>query len=78
MRQGIFGRSLAVLGILTGGIGVVCEALRPVIGPAYLVYGLLLPLWFLVAGVRLLRIGALVTDAGHGSRRGAGARGGSR
>lgn len=32
------------------------EALRPVIGPAYMIYGLLLPTWFALVGWRLFRI----------------------
>jgi hypothetical protein len=55
MREQIFGRSLAVLGVVTGALGIVSEALRPAIGPAYLVYGLLLPTWFALVGLRLTR-----------------------
>ncbi|MGB3955585.1 MAG: hypothetical protein WBL05_09975 [Brooklawnia sp.] len=56
MRNTVFGRAVGTLGIVTGAVGVVCEALRPVIGEVYLVYGLLLPAWFLLVGLRLLRI----------------------
>lgn len=55
MRQRGYGTRLAVLGILTGAIGLVSEALSPVIGPAYLVYGLLLPTWFGWVACKLLR-----------------------
>jgi hypothetical protein len=55
MRRGVFGRLNAILGILTGGVGIVSEAFRPLIGPTYLVYGLLLPIWFAMVGWRLLR-----------------------
>ncbi|BEH02273.1 hypothetical protein brsh051_15540 [Brooklawnia propionicigenes] len=58
MWQGLFGRALAVVGLFAGVLGVVSEALRPLIGPAYLVYGLLLPLWFAWVGWKLLKIGA--------------------
>jgi hypothetical protein len=34
----------------------VSEALRPVIGPAYLLYGLLLPIWFGLVGWKLLHL----------------------
>lgn len=57
MRGGVFGRTTAIIGIITGAAGIVCEALRPVIGPAYLLYGLLLPIWFAIAGAQLIRIG---------------------
>ena len=55
MRQRGYGTRLAVLGILTGAIGLVSEALRPVIGPGYLIYGLLLPTWFGWVAWKLLR-----------------------
>lgn len=57
MGRSDFGRALAVLGVLTGAIGIFSEALRPMIGPAYLLYGLLLPLWFALVGRTLLRLG---------------------
>ena len=53
---GGWGRALAVVGMATGGIGVVSEALRPLIGSVYLVYGLLLPIWFGWIGWQLLTI----------------------
>ena len=55
MREQPFGRSLAVLGVVTGVLGIISEALRPVIGPAYLVYGLLLPTWFALVGLGLMK-----------------------
>ena len=57
MGRSEFGRVLAVLGVITGAIGVFSEALRPMIGSAYLLYGLLLPAWFALVGYRLLRLG---------------------
>ncbi|HET9646795.1 MAG TPA: hypothetical protein VFP34_01010 [Microlunatus sp.] len=57
MGRSEFGRALAVMGICTGVIGIVSEALRPMIGPAYLLYGLLLPAWFALVGRTLLRLG---------------------
>lgn len=53
MRAEPFGRSVVVLGVVTGVLGIVSEALRPLIGPGYLAYGLLLPAWFAVVGWRL-------------------------
>jgi hypothetical protein len=56
MRRGSFGTRVAVLGLVTGALGIVSETLRPMIGPAYLLYGLLLPAWFAMVGWKLLRI----------------------
>ncbi len=61
MARTQFGRFLAVLGVLTGVVGIVSEALRPLMGPGYLLYGLLLPTWFALVGWKLLRH---VTTAG--------------
>lgn len=61
MARTQFGRFLAVLGVLTGVVGIVSEALRPLMGPWYLLYGLLLPTWFALVGWKLLRH---VTTAG--------------
>jgi hypothetical protein len=57
MGRSEFGRVLAVIGVLTGAIGILSEALRPMIGLAYLPYGLLLPAWFVLVGRTLLRLG---------------------
>ena len=40
----------------TGALGIVSETLRPLIGPAYLLYGLLLPAWFVMVGVKLFSL----------------------
>lgn len=56
MLRGIFGRNAAILGIATGAVGIVFEALRPLIGFAYSLYGLLLLAWFVVVGWRLFRL----------------------
>ncbi|MEU4689958.1 hypothetical protein [Actinoplanes sp. NPDC023714] len=51
MRRGPFAAGLAWLGIATGTIGMVAELLRPVLGWAYAVYGLLLFGWLIgIAG----------------------------
>jgi hypothetical protein len=55
--RGYFGHAVAALGVLTGSLGILSEALRPLIGPAYLLYGLLLPTWFALVGWKLLRLG---------------------
>ena len=56
MLRGVFPRGVAYLGIATGALGLVSEALRPMLGPAYLVYGLLLFAWFLASGWALYRL----------------------
>lgn len=56
MRKGFFGRSVTVIGVVTGVVGIVSEAFRPMIGPTYLIYGLLLPAWFVLVGLGLLRL----------------------
>ncbi len=57
MGRSDFGRVLAVLGMVTGAVGIVSEVFRPVLGPAYLLYGLLLPVWFALVGRSLWRLG---------------------
>lgn len=56
MRRGDYPRGVAWLGIVAGALGMVSEAFRPLLGGAYAVYGLLLPVWFAAVGIRLLRI----------------------
>ncbi len=65
MLRGIFHRGVAYLGIATGAIGVFSEALRPMLGLGYLVYGLLLFAWFIAIGWSLFR---LAGDEGTGPR----------
>ena len=55
MWRGAFPRWMAVVGVVAGAVGIVSEALRPVIGSAYMLYGLLLPLWFALVGWWLRR-----------------------
>lgn len=57
MRKAGFGTALAVLGIVTGALGIVAEVLRPMLGAGYAVYGLLLPVWFGWVGWNLMRLG---------------------
>ncbi|WP_439936203.1 hypothetical protein ACS3YM_09540 [Nocardia sp. N13] len=45
MLRGTFPRGLAWLGVATGVVGIAAEALRPVLGGAYAVYGVLLFVW---------------------------------
>lgn len=63
MRTPVFGRALAVLGVLTGALGLVAEVLRPMLGVGYALYGLLLPVWFGWVGWRLFRLGRTPEEA---------------
>ncbi len=51
-----FGPVVGTIGMVAGAAGIAAEALRPVIGPAYMVYGLLLPTWFGLVGWKLLHL----------------------
>ena len=57
MLRGVFPKGLAWLGVVTGGIGIISEALRPLLGWAYAVYGLLLFVWLIWVAVALWRLG---------------------
>jgi hypothetical protein len=56
MLSGGLPRGVAFLGIITGTLGVVGEALRSVLGSAYAVYGVLLLAWLVAVGWALLRV----------------------
>jgi hypothetical protein len=56
MLRGRFARGLAWLGVATGTIGIVSEILRPILGWAYAVYGLLLFVWLAWVAVALWRL----------------------
>lgn len=58
MLKGVFPKGVAYLGIVMGALGIVSEAIRPILGIGYIVYGLLLPIWFLVVGWKLYRLGS--------------------
>ncbi|MGN6611401.1 MAG: hypothetical protein ACTHLJ_06465 [Angustibacter sp.] len=64
MLRGVFPRALAWLGVLTGGIGVLCEVLRPVLGWAYALYGLLLFAWLIWVALALWHLAS--SDVGAG------------
>lgn len=57
MLRGVFPTGLAWLGVATGGIGIISEALRPLLGWAYAVYGLLLFGWLIWVAIALWRLG---------------------
>lgn len=56
MLKGVFWKGVGYLGIVTGALGMVSETLREMIGPAYFVYGILLPAWFVAVGWKLFRL----------------------
>ena len=56
MLGGVFPRSVAYLGVATGALGIASEALLPILGAAYAVYGVLVMAWFLVIGWQLYRL----------------------
>lgn len=78
MVRSTFPRGVAYLGIATGAIGILSESLRPVLGGAYAIYGLLILLWFAAMAWQLGALGRRsrddipVTDrrgdTGHGTR----------
>jgi hypothetical protein len=65
MVKGVFRRGVAYLGIATGAIGIVCEALKPVVGLGYIAYALLLFVWLIALGWALFSLGH---DEGTGDR----------
>ena len=56
MTRGILPRAVAWLGVLTGALGIVSEALRHAAPWFYWGYGVLLWAWFIAVGVALLRL----------------------
>jgi Domain of unknown function (DUF4386) len=56
MLRGVFPRWVAYLGALTGAAGVVSEALRPVLGVGFGLYGVLLLVWTAAVAWRLYRL----------------------
>ncbi len=56
MLKGVFPKSVAYLGIVTGVVGIFCEIFRPVIGYGYAVY-LILYIWLIAVGWKLYRLG---------------------
>lgn len=58
MLKGVFQKGIAYLGIVTGVIGIMSEALRNMLGFGYLVYWVLFIIWFIVIGWKLYRLGS--------------------
>ncbi len=68
MLRGTFPKGIAWLGVATGAIGVVSEVLRPVLGWAYALYGVLLFVWLIWIAFTLWRLGAEVPHATAATR----------
>jgi len=58
MLRGVLPQAVAWLGLATGALGVVSEALRFVAPSFYWGYGVLLWAWFIAVGISLLRLAA--------------------
>jgi hypothetical protein len=58
MTRGVFPKGLAWLGVVTGAIGIIAEALRPWLGWGYAIYGLLLFGWLIWMAIALGRLGS--------------------
>jgi Domain of unknown function (DUF4386) len=58
MLRGVFPGWVAYLGIVTGVVGILSEALRPVIGFAYIVFFVLEVIWLIAVGWKLYRLGS--------------------
>jgi hypothetical protein len=43
-------KGLALFGIVTGSIGIVLEAFRPLVWNFYIIYGIVLPIWYFAVG----------------------------
>lgn len=56
MLKGVLARIVAWLGLLTGALGLLSEALRFVAPGFYWGYGVLLWVWFIAVGVSLIRL----------------------
>ena len=57
MLKGVFHKGIAYLGIVTGVVGIICESLRPILGPGYSIY-LILLIWLILVGWKLYRLGS--------------------
>ena len=56
MVRGGFPKWVAYLGVVTGALGIVSEAFISLLGIAYVIYGVLVMVWFLVIGWQLYRL----------------------
>lgn len=66
MLKGVLPRTLAWLGIATGGLGVVAESLRHAVPEFYWGYGVLMWAWFVAIGIALVRLAGRTPRGGTG------------
>jgi len=66
MLKGVLPRTLAWLGIATGGLGVIAEALRHAVPEFYWGYGVLMWVWFVAVGIALIRLAGRTPRSGAG------------
>lgn len=64
LKGAVFGRGVVYLGIATGAAGLVCEALKPVVGIGYITYGMLLFIWLVAIGWALIRLAGRCQSSG--------------
>jgi hypothetical protein len=57
MLKGVFNKGIAYLGMVTGAVGIISEALRNMLGIGYMVYWVLFVIWFIAIGWKLYRLG---------------------
>lgn len=62
MLRGVFSRHLAWLGVATGAIGILSEALRSQLGWAYAIYGILIFVWLAWLAIAFWRIASVADD----------------
>jgi len=58
MLKGVFHKGVAYLGIVTGALGIISEALRPILGVGYIVFFVLEVIWLIAVGWKLYRLGS--------------------
>lgn len=58
MLKGVFHKGIAYLGIVTGALGIISEALRPILGVGYIVFFVLEVIWLIAVGWKLYRLGS--------------------
>lgn len=63
MTRGVLPRTVAWLGVVTGALGVLSEALRHAAPSFYWGYGVLLWVWFISVGIALIRLGGRTATA---------------
>jgi len=68
MLKGVFQKGIAYLGIVTGVVGIMSEALRNMLGIGYLVYWVLFIIWFIAIGWKLYKLGSSSSHSGEAKK----------